>query len=54
MCVDTLVPGLRGPELYVVTGEPVHLGGLLLGLGGMVAFTALNYGGGSATLSEED
>jgi APA family basic amino acid/polyamine antiporter len=40
---DTLAPGINGPILYTVRGAPVHLGGLLLGLVGMVAITTLNY-----------
>jgi basic amino acid/polyamine antiporter, APA family len=40
---DVLVPGLRGRVLYMVHGDPVHLGSLLLELVGMTVITMLNY-----------
>jgi amino acid transporter len=43
--LGALVPGIEGPTLYVSRGEPVRLGSLLLGLGGMALFTHLNYRG---------
>jgi len=43
--LGTLLPGIQGPTLYVSRGEPVGLGSLLLGLGGMGLFTGLNYRG---------
>jgi APA family basic amino acid/polyamine antiporter len=43
--VDTLIPGFKGAVLYSNRGDPVHLGSLALGLGGVVFFTWLNYRG---------
>jgi len=43
--LGALVPGIEGPTLYVSRGEPVRLGSLLLGVGGMGLFTWLNYRG---------
>ena len=40
-----LVPGIEGPTLYIVLNQKVTLGGLLLGMVGMAAFTILNYRG---------
>jgi APA family basic amino acid/polyamine antiporter len=43
--LGALLPGIEGPALYLSRGEPVRLGSLLLGLGGMGVFTWLNYRG---------
>jgi amino acid transporter len=43
--VGTLVPGIEGRTLYTALGEPVRLGSLLLGVGGTIALTILNYRG---------
>jgi basic amino acid/polyamine antiporter, APA family len=43
--LGALLPGIEGPTLYLSRGEPVRLGSLLLGLGGMALFTYLNYRG---------
>jgi APA family basic amino acid/polyamine antiporter len=43
--LGALLPGIQGPTLYVSRGEPVGLGSLLLGLGGMALFTHLNFRG---------
>ena len=42
---SALVPASEGPALYWSLGAPVHLGSLLLGLGGMLLLTLLNYRG---------
>jgi amino acid transporter len=38
-------PAVKGPVLYSFRGDPVHLGGFLLGLGGMFFLARLNYRG---------
>jgi basic amino acid/polyamine antiporter, APA family len=38
-----IVPALRGPILYYVGAEPVRLGSVIVGVGGMICITALNY-----------
>lgn len=43
--VQTLVPGLGGPELYSVLGEKISLGGALVGLVGVIFTGTLNYRG---------
>jgi len=43
--VGTLVPGIEGPTLYTALGEPVRMGSLLLGVGGTIVLTILNYRG---------
>jgi len=43
--VAVLVPGIQGPTVYTSWGEPVRAGTLLLGLGGMLLITILNYRG---------
>ena len=45
LIAESLFPGISGPELYSVGGHPVRLGGVLIGVGGMVLFTALIYRG---------
>ncbi len=54
LLAENLIPGIRGPELYTVAGEPVYLGTILVGLSGMVFFTYLNYRGvkGAARVQE--
>ena len=47
--VNIFLPGIEGPVLYTVRGYPVHLGSLLLGVGGMAALTYLNYRGAKAS-----
>jgi basic amino acid/polyamine antiporter, APA family len=42
---STLAPRIQGPFLYSVHGSAVYLGSLLLGLGGMILITFLNYQG---------
>jgi amino acid transporter len=43
MLLETLFPVLHGPELYTVGGEPVYVGSIVIGMLGMVGFTALHY-----------
>jgi APA family basic amino acid/polyamine antiporter len=43
--VSTLLPGSEGKSLYGLGGEPVQLGTLLIGLGGMALLFYLNYRG---------
>jgi basic amino acid/polyamine antiporter, APA family len=43
LIADTLLPGIGGPLLYTSRGSPVYLGSLILGLGGMLVITGLNY-----------
>lgn len=43
MLVETLFPILHGPELYSVGGEPVYVGSIVIGMIGMIGFTALHY-----------
>ena len=45
LIAESLFPGISGPELYSVGGHPVRLGGVVIGVGGMVLFTALIYRG---------
>jgi APA family basic amino acid/polyamine antiporter len=40
---STLAPRIQGPLLYSFNGSPVYRGSLLLGLGGMILITFLNY-----------
>ncbi len=47
--VAALFPALEGPVLYTSLGAPVHLGDIVIGVGGMSLLTWFNYrGGGSA------
>jgi amino acid transporter len=50
----SLVPGLEGPPLYSVAGEPVRAGSLALGLAGTVLLTWLNYRGARAAARLQD
>jgi len=43
MLLETLFPVLHGPELYTVGGQPVYVGSIVIGMIGMVGFTALHY-----------
>jgi len=43
--LDVLLPGIRGPALYVFRGEPIHLGSLVVAIGTCGGFTLLNYRG---------
>ncbi len=43
--VSTLLPGSEGQILYKLGGEPVRIGSLLIGLGGMAFLTLLSYKG---------
>lgn len=48
--LSALLPSIEGPALYAVLGEPVHVGGLAVSLGGIVLFAWLNGRGSSATV----
>ena len=43
--VEVLWPSITGPTLYVVFGEPIRLGGLLLALASSLMIAAFNYRG---------
>ncbi|MBP1766985.1 MAG: family permease [Candidatus Aminicenantes bacterium] len=43
--MGALLPVVKGPVLYSFRGDPVQLGGLLLGLAGMAYLARLNYRG---------
>jgi len=43
--LGTLIPGIEGPTLAVVNGEPLRLGSVLLGVGGIWALVAINLRG---------
>lgn len=49
-----LLPGVEGPVLYSSLGEPVRLGGLVLGVGGMALLTYLNFRGARWAASFQD
>ena len=49
-----IVPGLDGPALYSVAGEPVRLGSLAIGIAGTVVLTWLNYRGAAAASRLQD
>jgi amino acid transporter len=51
---SSLLPGIEGPVLYLSRGLPVHLGSLLLGVGGMVLITVLNLQGVKTTAELQD
>jgi len=49
-----LVPGIEGPPLYSIAGEPVRAGSLALGVAGTILLTWLNYrGAGAATFVQD-
>jgi amino acid transporter len=52
--MGALVPGLEGPPLYSVAGEPVRAGSLALGLAGTFLLTWLNYRGARAAALAQD
>jgi amino acid transporter len=52
--VGVLVPGIQGPALYESFGEPVRLGSVLIGLGGMGVIAWLNYRGISPAARLQD
>jgi amino acid transporter len=41
--LQTLVPALRGPTLYMLLGYPVTMGGVSIGVAGVALITFLNY-----------
>ncbi len=41
--LDVLVPGWQGKALYTALGSPVKMGSVLLGVGGTICLTCLNY-----------
>jgi amino acid transporter len=52
--LSAIAPQLEGPVLYRVLGDGVHLGSLLLGLGGMAIITLVNYRGAKSTATFQD
>lgn len=46
---NLLIPGIRGPVVYEMFGEPIHLGGLLIGLGATLVLGGINMVGAHAT-----
>jgi len=52
--VSLLLPGLEGPVLYKILGQEVTLASLVIGVGGMAAFTTLNYRGGLSSARFQD
>jgi basic amino acid/polyamine antiporter, APA family len=52
--LGVLVPGIHGPALYESFGEPVTLGSLVIGLGGMGLIAWLNYRGISPAARLQD
>ena len=49
-----LLEGFEGRILYTVRGDPVYLGSLALGLGGMALLTYLNYRGAKTATRFQD
>jgi basic amino acid/polyamine antiporter, APA family len=49
-----IVPGLEGPALYTIGGEPVRAGGLAIGIAGTALLTWLNYRGAGAAARLQD
>jgi amino acid transporter len=45
---ETFWPSFRGPTLYVIFGEPIRLGGLLLALAASLTISVFNYRGAHA------
>jgi len=52
--LETLFPNIGGRVLYLSAGEPVKLGTLILGVGGMLLLTRLNYLGAKAAARFQD
>ena len=52
--LGAIFPGIQGPTLYLVRGDPVQLGTLLLGVGGTVLLTILNYRGVKSAATFQD
>jgi len=52
--LSALLPSLDGPVLYKVLGGDVHVGALMLGLGGMALLTYLNYRGARSAARLQD
>jgi basic amino acid/polyamine antiporter, APA family len=50
----SIAPGLDGPALYSVAGEPVRAGSLAIGVAGTVILTWLNYRGAAAASRLQD
>jgi APA family basic amino acid/polyamine antiporter len=49
-----MLPGLDGPTLYTVAGEPVRLGSVAIGISGTAVLTWLNYRGAGAAARLQD
>ena len=52
--IGSLLPGALGPVLYHAFGEPMRPGGLVIGLGGTVIITVLNYFGVRQAVTTQD
>jgi APA family basic amino acid/polyamine antiporter len=52
--VEALIPGFTGPTLYSVLGEPIHLMGLLAGIGALAAVTYVSIRGLDLTTRVQD
>ena len=52
--LSAIVPGLDGPVLYTVAGEPVRVGSLAIGIAGTALLTWLNYRGAGAAARVQD
>jgi basic amino acid/polyamine antiporter, APA family len=52
--VETLIPGFAGPTLYSVLGEPIHLIGLLAGIGALAGVTYVSIRGLQMTTRVQD
>lgn len=52
--VNKLLPGIQGAYLYSVLGQRIHLGDLVIGLGGMLFIAILNFRGTKSTTKLQD
>jgi amino acid transporter len=47
--ISVMFPPVLGPTVYEISGSAVHLGGILVGVGGSVAIAIINYRGARST-----
>jgi basic amino acid/polyamine antiporter, APA family len=52
--LSAMVPGLDGPAVYTLAGEPVRVGSLVIGILGTAILTWLNYRGAGAAARVQD
>ena len=52
--ISSLLPGSLGPVIYHVFGEPIRVGGLVIGLSGTALITFLNYIGARPAVTTQD